>query len=128
MAPRLLSLLSYIQNALIDQGSPVATEPVQRSVSYYKGLARLVFGDGGTITLQNFTLADGQICVKAALLWAGAEDPVIHAIYPHGDTHDWKSSAENVAVAWMAGPRSALPMPKVGVEAGHTIDRLLAVG
>ncbi len=111
MAPRLLSFLSQIQTALTEHGVAIASQPVQRSVSYHKGLARIVFNDGGAISLQNFILADGQMCVKAALLWAGCMDPVIHAIYPHGDAHDWRASAESIAMAWAAGPQSALPMP-----------------
>jgi len=126
MAPRLLSLLSFIQASLVEHGATVASQPVQRSVSYHKGLARLTFTDGGTIALQNFSLADGQICVKAALFWAGREEPVIHAIYPHGDSHDWKASADSVALAWTAGPESALQMTPRG-SAAELIDRLVAV-
>ncbi|MFO1450520.1 MAG: hypothetical protein U1F61_20340 [Opitutaceae bacterium] len=127
MAPRLLSLLSKIETALIEQGATIVARPMQRSVSYHKGLARLAFADGGAIALQSFTLADGQICVKAALSWAGTEGSVIHAIYPHSDSHDWSASAEGVALAWMSGPASALPMPKAA-SAAQNMDRLAAVG
>jgi len=126
MAPRLLSFLSKIETALIEQGSTIVAKPMQRCVSYQKGLARLSFADGGAISLQNFTLADGQICVKASLTWAGREGQVVHAIYPHADSHDWAMSAEGVALAWMSGPASALPMPR-SESASMSMDRLAAV-
>lgn len=127
MAPRLLSFLSKIETALIEQGCASASSRVQRSVSYHKGLARLSFADGGSISLQSFTLADGQVCLKAALLWPGRDEAVVHAIYPHGDQHDWKASAEAVASVWMSGPESALPM-RAADAAPRGLDRLVAVG
>jgi hypothetical protein len=54
MAPRLLSLLSKIETALTEQGASIVARPMQRSVSYHKGLARLAFADGGAIALQSF--------------------------------------------------------------------------
>jgi hypothetical protein len=127
MAPRLLSLLSKIETALTEQGASIVARPMQRSVSYHKGLARLAFADGGAIALQSFSLADGQICVKAALSWAGREGQVIHAIYPHSETHDWAASAESVALAWMSGPASALPLPQSNAVSA-SLDRLASVG
>ncbi|HRE06473.1 MAG TPA: hypothetical protein PKX00_12740 [Opitutaceae bacterium] len=127
MAPRLLSLLSKIETALTEQGASIVARPMQRSVSYHKGLARLAFADGGAIALQSFSLADGQICVKAALSWAGREGQVIHAIYPHSETHDWVASAEGVALAWMSGPASALPLPQSNAVSA-SLDRLASVG
>lgn len=127
MAPRLLSLLSKIETALTEQGASIVARPMQRSVSYHKGLARLTFADGGAIALQSFSLADGQICVKAALSWAGREGHVIHAIYPHSETHDWAASAEGVALAWMSGPASALPLPQNNTVSA-SLDHLASVG
>ncbi len=109
MAPRLLSLLSQVQHALIEQGVASAGNPVQRSVSYHKGLARMVLEGAGSISLQSYTLADGQVCVRAALMWAGQPDTVMHSIYPHGRSHDWRASAEGIALAWLAGNQGALP-------------------
>lgn len=129
MAPRLLSLLSLVQSALIEQGVALDRQSVQRSVSYHKGLARMSFEDGGSISLQSFTMADGQICVKAALMRAGQADALIHAIYPHRADHDWRESAESIALAWVAGSVAALPMQPNGAErAAVAAEPLVAVG
>lgn len=127
MAPRLLSFLSQIQTALTEQGAATASQPSQRSVSYHKGLARIVFNDGGSISLQNFVLADGQMCIKAALLWAGHAEPVIHAIYPRGRAHDWQASAESVALLWVTGPQAALPIA-VGLPDVSPSEPMAVVG
>lgn len=127
MAPRLLSLLSKIESSLAEQRSPAVNQPVQRAVSYQKGLARMTFAAGGAITLQCFSLADGQMCIKAGLSWPGSDDTVVQAIYPHGKSHDWAASAESVALAWMAGPVTA-PLPAAaGLTAPVATDRLAAV-
>ena len=81
MAPRLLSLLTLIESALSQNESPsVAKGRPSRTVNFHKGLARAVFNDGsGSILLQGFTLADGQICVKAMLEWTGVSKPGVQA-------------------------------------------------
>ncbi|MBX7121609.1 MAG: hypothetical protein K1X42_05715 [Opitutaceae bacterium] len=109
MAPRLLSILSQVQNALIEQGVAGAQHPIQRSVSYHKGLARMMLEAGGSISLQTYSLADGQTCVKASLMLPGRTDAVIHSIYPRGPTHDWRASAEGIALAWVAATQGAIP-------------------
>lgn len=124
MTTRLLSLLTSVERCLIDQGAQVLAKPAQRSVNYHKGLARLAFADGGAVSLQSFTLADGQICVKAALTWPQSDATVIHAIYPHDHGHDWEASADAIATVWMAGPASMIPT----VAGASGLDRLVAVG
>lgn len=53
--------------------------------------------------MQSFTLADGQICVKAMLEWAGIAQPGIQAVYPT-DSFNWAGAACRIAEAWMDGP------------------------
>jgi hypothetical protein len=87
MTTRLLSFLLMIEDALsVRRGSSVTST---RMVNYHKGLARMVIDGGGVIHLQNFSLADGQICLKAALYWPNCETPVAHAIYPQ-ENFDWR--------------------------------------
>ncbi len=104
MAPRLLSLLTLIESALSQNESPsVAKGRPMRTVNFHKGLARLSFNDGsGAILLQGFTLADGQICVKAMLEWAGASKPGVQSVYPKED-FNWSGAAHRIAEAWMDG-------------------------
>lgn len=67
----------------------------------------MTFRDGsGSLTLQNFTLADGQICVKAEFGWSNAITPGSDAVYPTGDNFDWQRAAEKIAEAWLEGPRA----------------------
>lgn len=106
MAPRLLSLLSLIETALGQNEAPcVAKGRPGRSVNFHKGLARMTFNDGsGSIFLQGFILADGEICIKALLEWVGAARPGQQAIYPKGDSFNWAGAACRIAEAWLDGP------------------------
>ena len=71
------------------------------------------FNDGsGSILLQGFTLADGQICVKAMLEWTGAAKPGVQAVYPT-EGFNWAGAACRIAEAWMDGP------PVTEVSAGN---------
>jgi hypothetical protein len=102
--PRLLSLLSLIESALNTLSCPAVNKPPQRMVNFQKGIARIAFGDGsGAITLQNFTLADGQICVKAAFSWANSDATGSCSIYPNSDNFDWFGAAAKIAEGWMNG-------------------------
>ena len=53
--------------------------------------------------LQGFTLADGQICVKAMLEWTGVSKPGVQAVYPK-EGFNWAGAAHRIAEAWMDGP------------------------
>ena len=108
MASRLLFLLSLIENVFVLNGSPAVQARTQRTVNFHKGLARIVFGDGsGSILIQSFVLADGQICIKAALGWAGSDATGTHALYP-SDDYDWHAAAQKIAQQWEAG----IPLPQ----------------
>ncbi len=103
MAPRLLTLLGLIETALVNQGSPAVSMPPSRTVSFHKGMARMHFmDDSGSITLQNYTLADGQICVRATFGWSRTTETGTHSIYPRED-FDWLAAAEQIATAWLSG-------------------------
>jgi hypothetical protein len=101
-SPRLLSLLSLIEAAL-SEGTAVA-----RAADYRKGLARMSFADGGSVAVQNFSMADGQLCLRLELRPAGAVKARETAIYPRPGTFDWSAEAERIAREWrevrMAGP------------------------
>ena len=106
MSPRLLSLLSSVESSLSSHGNSAVNQPPQRSVNFQKGIARMVFSDGsGSLTLQNFTLADGQICVKAEFQWAHVNAMGSYAVYPTPDDFDWFGAAVKIAQAWMNGAK-----------------------
>jgi len=117
MAPRLLSLLSLVESSLLEHEAPsVAKGRAARTVNFHKGLARLSFNDGsGAILLQSFTLADGQICVKAMLEWTGVAQPGMQAVYPT-DSFNWGGAACRIAEAWMDGPPPAAAAMNASVE------------
>lgn len=116
MAPRLLTLLTLIETALVNQGAGAVSSPPSRAVSFHKGMARMNFSDGsGSIVLQNFTLADGQICVRATLNWGEGVTPGSQAIYPR-EEFDWPAAAEQIAGAWIAGKPPPVSEAKVTVQ------------
>lgn len=127
MAPRLLSLLTLIESSLADHGSEaVARGRPSRTVNFHKGLARMSFNDGsGSILLQGFTLADGQICVKAMLEWKGIERPGMQAVYPT-EHFNWPGAACRIAEAWMDGPTTIEAAPAEGSAADE--ENLAAAG
>ena len=103
MPARLLSLLSAIESALSANECASARGRPQRLVNFQKGIARMTFADGsGSITLQSFTLADGQTCVKAGYRWANGKTGS-GAVYPTGDNFDWQGASFRLAEGWMDG-------------------------
>jgi len=97
-----------VESALINQGCQVVNTPPQRAVNFQKGIARMTFADGsGSITLQNFTLADGQICIRAQYTWAPSQATASCSIYPMGDDFNWSAAADKVADGWVAGVAAA---------------------
>jgi len=109
MAPRLLTLLTQIENALVSQGARAVASPATRSVNFHKGLARITFSDGsGSILLQNFTLADGQICVRAVFSWEGSATTGTQSVYPR-ESFDWPAAADQLATAWLVGRNATAP-------------------
>ena len=108
MTSRLLSLLAAIEYAMKLNESPAVERPPERFVSYTKGIARATFCDGsGSICLHSFTLADGQVCVKAEFNWNKPRAVGTCAVYPNKENFDWQRASERIAEAWLAGPDEA---------------------
>lgn len=104
LAPRLLSLLTLLEEELARRTSGPASHPGQRSVNYHKGLARISFGENvGAVQLQSHRLPEGQLCVNAALIWAHQETVGRVVLYPRGAGYDWRAAMAQVAQAWLAG-------------------------
>lgn len=131
MSLRLLSFLSDIERALQAGEAPSRGTVWDniRTVNYHHGLARIslaVRRDAGaaqplgTILLQSFRLADGTICLKAFLSWAGNPTQTVHAIYERTDS-DWAVEARRISSAWRHGFAKA-----TGAEA--PAERLAAAG
>ena len=91
----------------------------------------MAFADGsGSILLQNFTLADGQICVRATFSWEGNTDTSSLSIYPR-EQYDWLAAADQIAAAWLAGQTPAKPAVQASSptqEAGPAIEEVAAAG
>ncbi len=98
LSPRLFSLLDLIERALIEAG--LCSGAPLRAADFRKGVARMVFPDeGGNVLVQNFPMADGQLCVRVrlvrpdAIAWEGA-------IYPQVRGFDWSDAAARIALNW----------------------------
>lgn len=56
-------------------------------------------GEGGSVLVQNFQMADGQLCARVrlarpgAVAWEGA-------IYPQAKGFDWSDAAARIALSW----------------------------
>ncbi len=125
MSLRLLSFLNQIETALTNNDPERFQAPGERVVNYQKGIARLSLGPGlGSITLQAYTLAAGQICIKIQLAWTQAEGARIMSIYPQAK-FDWFSEAYKIAEAWLGGPGQAELMP-AGAESAQQTASLAA--
>ncbi|CAM2821160.1 hypothetical protein [Rariglobus hedericola] len=102
LSPRLLSLLSLIETAL---GDGVPSGAVIRSADYRSGVARMTFaGSAGGIVLQNYQLADGQLCVRVVMRHADSArsaETIETAIYPKSGPFDWSAEAKRIAQTWL---------------------------
>ncbi|MFT3783356.1 MAG: hypothetical protein QM790_15200 [Nibricoccus sp.] len=134
MPPRLLTLLGLIETSLVNQGSRAVANPPSRAISFHKGVARMTFADGaGAIMLQNFTLADGQICVRAVFSWGAETEAGNYSIYPR-DNFDWHAAADQIANAWLSGkplPESSTPVQSVtesSVNEPTSSEQVVATG
>lgn len=98
LSMRLLSFLDLVETALRADGLDLIPAQVTRQVNYEAGLARLELPGQISLVVQNFTLADGQLCLKA--WW---HDPVQGESAPlaffDGAGNDWKTIARKVAAA-----------------------------
>jgi hypothetical protein len=124
MTPRLLSFLNLIQDAISRQGGTKLEGT--RMVSFHKNIARLVIKDGGALQVQSFALADGQMCVKAALYWPGIATPAFYAVYPTTEEFSWEDAGEKVAQMWIEGPIAAGINPLGESDAAPSLSRLVA--
>jgi hypothetical protein len=97
MPPRLLSLLSLIESVLCEQG---LSGVLMRSVNYRKGVARMTFAEGGAIGVQNFQMADGQLCLRVDVKRGGGTEGADVFIYPCAAAFDWSEAAGRVAREW----------------------------
>jgi hypothetical protein len=113
MAPRLLSLLTDIERALLANAPAPdgGTWDTLRLVNFRQGLARLtlairspsrVTSAAGSILIQGFSLADGSFCLKANLTWQGSENSTVYAVYSKPGTN-WPLEAGQIADKWLDG-------------------------
>jgi hypothetical protein len=117
MQYRLLSLLADIEKAIRCSmpDSDGTTLESSRMVSFHTGLARLSFRNRtangteprGQLQLQHFNLADGRVCVKVHLSWAGSEANRTIELYTLPGV-EWGTEVQRVAEAWLDGPPSAV--------------------
>ena len=122
-SPRLVSLLSSIEKALVSYACPSVGGRPQRVVNYQKGVARMSFSDdSGSITLQSFTLADGQICVKAEFYWAQTQQTGTYSIYPSNDNFEWSGAAIRLGEAWMNGLPNVDEPEEASNDAGQRLQ------
>lgn len=111
---RILSFLSDIEHALVAEASMagLGSFEIFRMVNYHQGLGRMSLSERtaegalepkGDILLQSFSLADGSLCLKANLHWAGSEARTVMSVYSK-PRMNWKAEAGMVASAWLSGP------------------------
>jgi hypothetical protein len=104
MSLRLLSFLSLIQRRLEATTPAGGAHSAIRSVNYEQGLGRLLFREGGSITLHVPSGASSQGCIKATLTWPQSGARETRNFFPGTEGHDWTAAAEALALAWTAGP------------------------
>jgi hypothetical protein len=133
MSTRLLSFLTGIEKSIqADDPSPQdGTWENSRTINFQLGLARLAlasksardpFKPLGGIVLQVFALADGSLCLRATLSWAGhdSESDVAYSVYAKAGV-DWDSEARRIAAAWQNGPAEV-------VKAAEPAEELAVAG
>ena len=117
MQYRLLSLLADIEKAIrcsMPDSDGITLESA-RMVNFHTGLARLSFRartlsgtePRGQLQLQHFNLADGRVCVKVHLGWAGSEAHRTVELYTLPGV-EWGTEVQRVAEAWLDGPPTAV--------------------
>jgi hypothetical protein len=117
-AMRLLSFLSDIERAVLAE-SPVVDGGAwesTRMVNFHHNLARLTLKPRnpeevpfppGAIFLQAYALADGSLCLKASLNWAGSDAFPVISVYSTPQTN-WKLESSRIASTWLEGPPAIL--------------------
>ena len=110
-------MLTEIEQAVIanDPSPDGGAWEAARLINFHQGLARLTLSvrsttgqvaPRGTILVQNFTLADGTLCLKANLAWRGTDATMVSAVYSKPDTN-WRGEAGQIAVKWLDGQVTA---------------------
>ncbi len=88
----------------------------------------MIFSDqSGSIALQHFSLADGEVCVRAQYSWTASHATASHSIYPSGDDYNWVGAAAKIAAGWTEGLAAAAQAERVGqrrVETQSGLERL----
>jgi len=119
---RLLSFLTEIERAIRMEANADETSiwTASRIVNFGAGLARLTLTcnddsgmPSGTILIQHFALASGDVCLKANLSWEGSEEHSILSVY-ETPLLNWKLEANRIATGWLAGPPAksvSMPTP-----------------
>lgn len=116
---RLLSFLSDIEKAVIAESPAVdgGAWTAARMVNFHHGLARLTLTPcagndlcGGNISLQSYSLADGSVCLKAALNWDGSTASPTVSIFSTPKLN-WKLEASRIGSLWLEGPREVAATP-----------------
>jgi hypothetical protein len=116
---RLLSFLDLVETALRADGLDLVSSQVTRQVNYEATLARMDLPGDISLLVQNFTMADGQLCLKAWWQCAlqGESAPMSFFDAPQ---LDWKSVARKIAAA-----KPEVPEPE---SLGNPVDTELAAG
>lgn len=134
---RLLSLLQLVEDSVVQRAPRLMTAPVRRQANYGEGRARMLCGDGSSLLLHAFPLADGQLCIKAIGYDAKAEPVLEHVIYASAPGFEWNQAAEALAEAWLTALAArAAPVTRVtsadeeATDAGSeaSSDELAAAG
>jgi hypothetical protein len=131
-AMRLLSFLTEIEKALVAESPALdgGAWETTRMVNFHHGLGRLTLTPragnelpGGAVFVQAFMLADGSLCLKASLNWAGSNSFPVLAVYATPKMN-WKLEASRIASAWIEGPREVVTSSPLE----ETLAPLAAVG
>jgi hypothetical protein len=118
MSLRLLSFLSLIQRRLEATAPAGGAHSAIRSVNYEQGLGRLLFREGGSITLHVPGGALSQGCIKATLTWPQSGARETRNFFPGTGGYDWNTAAEALALAWATGPATGAASERSAPVAG----------
>lgn len=127
---RLLSLLQLVEGCLVHLAPGMMAVPPRRQANYGAGRARMLCGDGCSLLLHAFPLADGQLCIKAIGYDAKAEPLLEHVIYASAPGFLWSRAAEELAELWVAAleAQAARSGSDLNIGAASAGDALAATG
>lgn len=90
----------------------------------------MIFCDqSGSIALQHFSLADGEVCIRAQYYWTASRATSSYSIYPSGNEFNWMGAAGKIAEGWVEGLATAVAQTertnrRPGVETQSGLERL----